>query len=768
MTFVEDEMTERRNDNAARERALAEENQHRFICPINYTIMEDPVNTADGHTYERTAIEAWFDTQRRRGLNITSPKTGLALANTTLIANNTLAEEIRAFVAVNNNIDPNEVKFTLSSEIFGDLDRIPTLMAGLQLLTPQIVVLGNESHGKSSLLERIVGLPIFPRDKGVCTRCVVRVQLRRCGKESHPAEICVVNRADKSEVPGSARIVALDNIRAVIKSIMDELRAACASKEIIDDKEINVKLRLPYCLNLDLLDLPGLVTINPTGAIQNVPKATKDLALSVIKESEAISMFLLVNDIRVQLNQSRGCEVVQAANLQDRTFGIFTKIDTFSSEDGDEIDELCDTIECRLPSSFQLANGWLATSSKRSQRELQQQSRVMELGESGRELRNLTAIDVAELGLINTRFALVQQRTNKLGIKVIRQKLQTAYETFIIERWVPAILDSLKPPQRELETSLISMGLPLAKCPQYQPYLTDLTFRIVPLTIGLVDEYLDASIRHALSKQVNWLSLRNEAELWGYMVLYSSCLSRKKADAVSHPFNFANTNSYGKNNARNTMITQYFKNESEAKPWIVKQQDAFDAQQALVEELTETLRQILSLLQRKSNTMIDTFMNLINQERDGAVITKFDRFTAIQEHLRAIAEGQFNEVNKLLEEFYHAYVNKFFALDPLTSSYNDLFAMEYFYDDNEVWCCLHVKTLTHVQELPHLLLHKWNELANRHVKDIQSLINITKTMLEVEDCKDARVKDMKSFVEYKRVEEAVREFARKAGDENRA
>ena len=45
-----------------------------FICPITGEIMEDPVSTIDGNSYERTAIERWFATRR-----ITSPLTGARL-----------------------------------------------------------------------------------------------------------------------------------------------------------------------------------------------------------------------------------------------------------------------------------------------------------------------------------------------------------------------------------------------------------------------------------------------------------------------------------------------------------------------------------------------------------------------------------------------------------------------------------------------------------------------------------------------------------------
>ena len=42
-----------------------------YLCPITLDPMEDPVMAADGHSYERSEINAWF----ARGHN-TSPKTG--------------------------------------------------------------------------------------------------------------------------------------------------------------------------------------------------------------------------------------------------------------------------------------------------------------------------------------------------------------------------------------------------------------------------------------------------------------------------------------------------------------------------------------------------------------------------------------------------------------------------------------------------------------------------------------------------------------------
>jgi hypothetical protein len=59
-----------------------------FICCITQCIMEDPVKTVDGQTYDRVAILRWFED------NSTSPLTGLVLPNKELVQNVELKEQI--------------------------------------------------------------------------------------------------------------------------------------------------------------------------------------------------------------------------------------------------------------------------------------------------------------------------------------------------------------------------------------------------------------------------------------------------------------------------------------------------------------------------------------------------------------------------------------------------------------------------------------------------------------------------------------------------
>ena len=62
-------------------------------CPLTLELFCDPVTAADGHTYERVAIEEWLATGSR-----TSPSTGQPLQSTALIPQFTVKRLVVAFM----------------------------------------------------------------------------------------------------------------------------------------------------------------------------------------------------------------------------------------------------------------------------------------------------------------------------------------------------------------------------------------------------------------------------------------------------------------------------------------------------------------------------------------------------------------------------------------------------------------------------------------------------------------------------------------------
>jgi hypothetical protein len=65
---------------------------HEFFCCISQDIMDDPVKTSDGFTYNRISIEKWFENSNK------SPLTGLYLYNTSLEPNTIIKKQIQDFV----------------------------------------------------------------------------------------------------------------------------------------------------------------------------------------------------------------------------------------------------------------------------------------------------------------------------------------------------------------------------------------------------------------------------------------------------------------------------------------------------------------------------------------------------------------------------------------------------------------------------------------------------------------------------------------------
>ena len=62
--------------------ARGSEIEEHLLCPITCELMHDPVVASDGITYERAAIEEWFETGKQ-----TSPLTNAPLVSQVLIPN---------------------------------------------------------------------------------------------------------------------------------------------------------------------------------------------------------------------------------------------------------------------------------------------------------------------------------------------------------------------------------------------------------------------------------------------------------------------------------------------------------------------------------------------------------------------------------------------------------------------------------------------------------------------------------------------------------
>ena len=141
---------------------------------------------------------------------------------------------------------------------------------------PQIVVVGSQSSGKSSVLEGIVGKDFLPRGSDIVTRRPLVLQLiytkptdsKAEAKGSFPWWISQV-RIDGSFVAEWAEFLHLDNERfydfdEVKQEIEAETARIAGNNKRVHAHPINLKIFSPRVVNLTLVDLPGLTKVTPS------------------------------------------------------------------------------------------------------------------------------------------------------------------------------------------------------------------------------------------------------------------------------------------------------------------------------------------------------------------------------------------------------------------------------------------------------------------------------------------------------------------------
>ena len=92
---------------------MSEPTPSAFVCPITCEVMEEPVVTSDGQSYDRPAIQHWLQTHN------TSPLTNAQLTSTALLSNIALRHAIEEWRARQPlAIDPDRLRINLD-ELLG-------------------------------------------------------------------------------------------------------------------------------------------------------------------------------------------------------------------------------------------------------------------------------------------------------------------------------------------------------------------------------------------------------------------------------------------------------------------------------------------------------------------------------------------------------------------------------------------------------------------------------------------------------------------------
>jgi len=220
------------------------------------------------------------------------------------------------------------------------LDIVDSLRAqGLSEFTalPQLIVCGDQSSGKSSVLEAISGVP-FPRQDNLCTRFATEVILRRAATDGISVSI-VPAKGKSMEDQGrllqfGATLATHDDFPVLFDKAKEAMGLSDSGKAFSKDI-LRVEIRGPTQPQLTLVDLPGLIhSETKSQTTQDVELVTKLVEeYMAYPRSIILAVVSAKNDVGNQIVLRRAREVDPQGM---RTLGIITKPDTLPMDSSSE------------------------------------------------------------------------------------------------------------------------------------------------------------------------------------------------------------------------------------------------------------------------------------------------------------------------------------------------------------------------------------------------------------------------------------------------
>ncbi|KAJ1630952.1 P-loop containing nucleoside triphosphate hydrolase protein [Pavlovales sp. CCMP2436] len=218
---------------------------------------------------------------------------------------------------------------------------------------PRIVVVGEQSSGKSSLLEALIGYDILPTGSGTVTRRPLYLRLvstQTGSRDGSPASDAsggsrgsmaaeAEPRARVGENASALQPVAsLAELKATILAMTNAVAGVNAG---ISPAPLYVELAGPRCPELTLVDLPGLVKNPLPGSDQPADIEARTLELVQLYGASPMSILIAVVPATIDPATSdaiRACRRLDPTG--ERTLGVLTKLDLLDGSGNSAADVL--------------------------------------------------------------------------------------------------------------------------------------------------------------------------------------------------------------------------------------------------------------------------------------------------------------------------------------------------------------------------------------------------------------------------------------------
>ena len=181
------------------------------------------------------------------------------------------------------------------------------------IVFPNVVVVGDQSSGKSTLLEAL-SLVELPKGTGIVTRCPLVLRLRKSDKRR------VYHLHDNRQYP-------LDEVNLNVSEYIETetRKLAGNSKNVVQDL-IELQVEDPHVRDLTVVDLPGLARNPIADQPRDIYDQTKNLILKYISKEASVILCVYPANVDIAIVESFAL-ARQVDPFGKRTIGVITKSD---------------------------------------------------------------------------------------------------------------------------------------------------------------------------------------------------------------------------------------------------------------------------------------------------------------------------------------------------------------------------------------------------------------------------------------------------------
>ena len=183
---------------------------------------------------------------------------------------------------------------------------------------PQIVVVGSQSSGKSSVLESFVGRDFLPRGAGIVTRRPLVLQLVHTPASAGGAD----EWGEFLHLPGK-RFTDFGEIRNEIDA---ETERMLGQTKRVSADPIRLAIYSPNVVDLSLVDLPGVTKVPVADQPADIEQQLRSMVMKYIEPEEAL--ILAVSAATSDIATSDAIQLAKRVDPEGtRTMGVVTKLD---------------------------------------------------------------------------------------------------------------------------------------------------------------------------------------------------------------------------------------------------------------------------------------------------------------------------------------------------------------------------------------------------------------------------------------------------------